>query len=101
VRIRLVRTVENLVDAPALWYLRERKETSPMAKRASVLPRESTSKKARTQPVAVVAASSPAHDAIARRAFELYLTRGQSDGADVNDWLRAESELACSAAIGP
>lgn len=36
-------------------------------------------------------ALSPA--AIARRAFELYLVRGGSDGHDVEDWLTAEREL--------
>jgi hypothetical protein len=30
---------------------------------------------------------------IARRAYELYLARGRQDGHDVEDWLRAESEL--------
>jgi DUF2934 family protein len=30
---------------------------------------------------------------IARRAYELYLERGGQDGHDVEDWLRAESEI--------
>jgi hypothetical protein len=30
---------------------------------------------------------------IARRAYELYLARGQQDGHDVADWLQAEREL--------
>ncbi len=34
------------------------------------------------------------HDGIARRAYELYLERGGQDGHDVEDWLRAEAELA-------
>ena len=32
-------------------------------------------------------------DAIARRAFELYESRGREDGHDVEDWLEAEREL--------
>jgi hypothetical protein len=32
------------------------------------------------------------HD-IARRAYDLYLTRGSEPGHDVEDWLRAEREL--------
>lgn len=35
----------------------------------------------------------PTHEAIARRAFELYLSRGAEHGHDMNDWLRAEQEL--------
>jgi len=32
-------------------------------------------------------------DEIQRRAYELYVQRGQSDGYALDDWLRAESEL--------
>jgi len=32
-------------------------------------------------------------DAIAQRAYALYLARGREDGHDVEDWLRAEREL--------
>jgi len=35
---------------------------------------------------------------IARRAYALYLGRGREDGHDVEDWLRAEHELADVAA---
>jgi hypothetical protein len=35
----------------------------------------------------------PAHDAIAKRAYELYLRRGARPGHAVEDWLRAEREL--------
>ena len=31
---------------------------------------------------------------VSRRAFELYERRGREDGRDLDDWLRAESELA-------
>lgn len=33
------------------------------------------------------------HDAIAHRAYELYLARGCDDGCDVEDWLEAEAQL--------
>ena len=36
---------------------------------------------------------SQINDAIARRAFELFESHGASPGHDVEDWLRAESEL--------
>jgi hypothetical protein len=35
----------------------------------------------------------PSHDAIAARAFEIFLSRGAASGCDVSDWLRAENEL--------
>ena len=36
----------------------------------------------------------PSHDAIARRAYELYEQRGRENGHDWDDWLQAERELA-------
>ncbi len=38
--------------------------------------------------------SRPSHDAIARRAYELFLERGGQAGDPSHDWLRAEAELA-------
>lgn len=32
-------------------------------------------------------------DEIARRAYEIYTTRGRKPGHDIEDWLRAEREL--------
>jgi hypothetical protein len=37
---------------------------------------------------------APTHDEIAQLAFNLYESRGRQDGHDVEDWLRAEQELA-------
>ncbi len=36
----------------------------------------------------------PADEEIARRAYELYLDRGQTPGHELEDWLKAESELS-------
>ena len=36
----------------------------------------------------------PDHDAIERRAYELYEQRGRAHGHDWDDWLQAERELA-------
>ncbi len=39
----------------------------------------------------------PSHqveDQIRQRAYELYETRGREDGHDLEDWIRAESEIA-------
>lgn len=35
----------------------------------------------------------PAHDEIARRAYELFLARGRQHGRAQEDWLSAEREL--------
>ena len=35
----------------------------------------------------------PSYDDIARRAYELYQERGGTGGQEVDDWLRAETEL--------
>jgi hypothetical protein len=35
----------------------------------------------------------PTHDEIARRSYELFLSRGGQVGHEVEDWLRAEAEL--------
>ena len=37
-------------------------------------------------------------DAIARRAYELYLARGSEPGHEVEDWLQAEAELRAQGA---
>lgn len=42
------------------------------------------------------AEAAPDRRGVARRAYELYVERGRTDGADVDDWLRAERELARS-----
>ena len=36
---------------------------------------------------------APTHDEIAKRAYEIYLGRGQSEGNAAQDWLQAEREL--------
>jgi len=36
-------------------------------------------------------------DAIARRAYELYLQRGSEPGHELEDWLQAEVDLAANA----
>jgi DUF2934 family protein len=35
----------------------------------------------------------PAHEEIAVRAYEIYLSRGGSPGWDLDDWLEAERQL--------
>ncbi len=39
------------------------------------------------------AARVPGHNEIAMRAFEIYLSRGEWSGRDLEDWLEAERQL--------
>jgi DUF2934 family protein len=39
---------------------------------------------------------APTEEEVRRRAYELYLTRGGTHGAALDDWLRAERELRAS-----
>jgi hypothetical protein len=39
-------------------------------------------------------------EAIAQRAYELFLQRGGEQGKDVEDWVRAEKELSSQVVIG-
>jgi hypothetical protein len=47
------------------------------------------------------AKSAPAadvtHESIARRAYELYMSRGPHEGDALADWFRAERELSATA----
>ena len=38
---------------------------------------------------------------IAHRAYELYTQRGCEPGKDIEDWVRAEKELAGEVVVGP
>ncbi len=44
-------------------------------------------------PASTVVPSHPPHQAIAVRAYEFFVQRGYTHGWDLQDWLRAESEL--------
>jgi hypothetical protein len=41
--------------------------------------------------------AGPTEEAIAKRAYELYLQRGSIAGTEVDDWLQAEAELIAEA----
>jgi Protein of unknown function (DUF2934) len=45
------------------------------------------------KPVTVSQSADVTHVGIARRAHELYLSRGSGHGHDLDDWLQAEGEL--------
>ena len=40
---------------------------------------------------------TPSQEAIAKRAYELYLQRGSVPGYELEDWLAAEAELIAAA----
>ena len=42
--------------------------------------------------------ATPNDDAIAKRAYELYLQRGSVSGHELDDWLEAEAELSSAKA---
>jgi hypothetical protein len=42
----------------------------------------------------------PSSEAIAKRAYELYLQRGSVPGYELEDWLAAEAELIAAAVDG-
>ena len=68
--------------------------TTPKQKRSSAPPASMP------KPMNDVAATDgmrsrgePTHEQIAARALEIYRARGSSDGNELSDWLKAESEL--------
>lgn len=48
----------------------------------------------REQSLAAISKSVAGEDAVRKRAYELYVDRGMDDGHDLEDWFRAEQELA-------
>lgn len=73
---------------------------------AMAKPRKRTEQGGRSQSETAVAASNHElnqddRDRIAGRAYELYLARGGSDGADLEDWLAAERELGNEYGVPP
>jgi len=48
-------------------------------------------------PDANTEAAAPSREAIAKRAYELYLQRGSVSGYELEDWLTAEAELIAAA----
>jgi hypothetical protein len=51
-----------------------------------------------TKPDTSTDADQPSREAIAKRAYELYLQRGCLPGYELEDWLAAEAELVAAAA---
>jgi hypothetical protein len=58
------------------------------------VPKASVPEKVSSQFYREAGVLAPTHEAIARRAYELYLARGRTDGHDREDWLEAERQLS-------
>ena len=64
---------------------------SSKPKRNESVEHQATSTQAETGEVSV--GSSARDEEIRRRAYEIYLERGEQPGRELDDWLRAEGEL--------
>jgi len=64
---------------------------SPKPKRNGSTEPQTTSVQSETAEVSV--GNSARDEEIRRRAYEIYLERGQQPGRDLDDWLQAEREL--------
>ena len=64
-------------------------ETAELTSRTNIRQRRGTPAAARPEAEPV----EPRMTRIARRAHELYETRGTQDGRDLDDWLQAEREI--------
>jgi hypothetical protein len=62
-------------------------------KKRTPAPRRTAATRKAIAVAADVPFSPPPHDAIATRAYELFLRRGAKHGQDWDDWLAAEREL--------
>jgi hypothetical protein len=64
------------------------------------MPRSSQKNNVVEMPTAEMrrSASELTRDTIARRAYEIYLSRGGTHGHSMDDWLQAEGELQVSTA---
>jgi hypothetical protein len=60
-------------------------------------PTRSTTKQTKPRRGRAATAGKPARERIQRRAYELYLARGDGPGSPDGDWLRAERELSAAA----
>jgi hypothetical protein len=48
----------------------------------------------RNQPVSIVRDPGPDEESVRVRAYQMYVKRGMEDGRDLEDWLKAEEEIA-------
>ena len=54
-----------------------------------------------TKEVDMIESKEVSREVIAHRAYELYVERGSEPGKEVEDWVRAEKELAARPILAP
>jgi hypothetical protein len=74
-----------------------RMSSKPNRKRISEI--QATSTQVETGEVSVVNSTRP--EEIRRRAYEIYLERGERPGREMDDWLQAERELKRAMFLNP
>ena len=72
----------------------KKSEPSPAVRRTG---NGSSATVTRKRPIAIP--SALAHDAIAQRAYELFMQEGAMHGRDLEHWLRAEAEVLKGSAL--
>jgi hypothetical protein len=70
----------------------EKKATVKTATVKAAPVKKAAAKKTVRTPIALVPAA-PAHEQISRRAYEIWVGRGYSQGDPNQDWIQAEREL--------
>ena len=68
-------------------------DATPAPRRRTSAPRRATASDPSPGSGATVGATGPTYDEIAQAAYLRYLSRGGSDGQDLDDWVAAEREL--------
>jgi hypothetical protein len=70
---------------------------SMSAKRKRDVPRRPEATSTSVDPRVVETPTLTLEEAIGRRAYEIYLERGEGPGRELDDWLQAERELRIDA----
>jgi hypothetical protein len=78
------------------FFTQEHPMARPSAKPSTPATKEPAQAPIPSNTMSASARSTPSGDQIARRAYELYLSRGGQPGNPEQDWLQAERELMLS-----
>lgn len=70
-----------------------KKKNSPEVPAARVAARPQSERRVEVSPATAATKAPPSNEAISRRAFEIWDSSGRQPGHDLENWLRAESEL--------
>ena len=73
---------------------KERPDQTPIQMSSHQGPVQSQTAQRSARPSAISSSSSPdLHEAVRRRAYQIYEQRGMAGGSEIEDWLQAEAEL--------